>query len=193
LLAGLLVALLRPRALRAAAAASALLALLIAVRVGWTMIEQRAARRAEIGLDKPLPPPAPFRIEARLSEADDKRSFRELSVEGSGWTFRFIAVGPESAACSGQLVADEAALLQEKLTAVEQRLNNGETPCAAAAGPEFMSIDFDGQIHSGMPARQWQVTGGMECLQQDSDVAALSTVLRRIPIVAVSDGRVRCN
>jgi hypothetical protein len=193
LLAGLLTARLPARRLRAAAAASALLAVLILGWTGWAMIAQLAERRAESGLDRPLPPPSPFRIEAHLSEADSMRSFRELSVDGSDWTFRYVAVGPEAAACTGQLIADEAAQLQERLGAVEQRISNGEQPCAATVGPELMTIDFDGSIYSGAPARQWKMAASMECLQQESDVAALGTILRRIPIDAVSHARVRCD
>ena len=171
--------------LRIATGAAGLVALALFGLFLWRIADQRAEHRAKIGADVPLPPPAPWRIEAVMDDSVDKRAFREMTVDGSAWRVAWTAVGPERAACSARMVADEATELSAHLS-------------AAPDGP-LGDCDLDGrsathriEIHEADGAVRTLETDST-CLQRDPYALRLDHLLRRLVLDAVDDARADCD
>lgn len=147
----------------------------------------RAARRAELGLDEPLPPARAFRLHA-VAPATERtnRSFRELDVDGSDWTVHWIAVGPEAARCSASLIGEEAEGLTQALDQISEAFDGDPDLCAEATGPDPVRVDFRGD-------RSWTLDLTGKCMIEHEPVKDLSKRLFRLPIDAVSRGEASCD
>jgi len=175
--------------LRAAAAVGVVLALLAAGLVAWRIVADRAERLAKAGMDVPLPPPAGFRIESRVSELDEMRRYRELTVDADAWTATWVAAGPESATCTARLIPDEAHALLRKRAELRQALDRFTSRCSPAGGS---TTHFYALRESAPGQPSWEVAADFQCLQENSDLSDLHRILGRIPIDAVSHGRAEC-
>jgi hypothetical protein len=154
----------------------------------WRFATVEAERRATAGIDVPLPPPAGFRIESRISEADDMRRYRELTVDADTWTATWTAVGPEAATCTTELIFDEADALLGKRAEIRDSHDRFTSLCPAAGSATHVYA-----LHESDPgAPSWELTGDFECLQRNPEVAEPHQLLGRIPIDAVSRGRTAC-
>ena len=150
----------------------------------WRAVTLEQQRRADHGLDRLLPAPQGWSLVSRLPESDPKRSFRELEIDAASWSFEYTAVGPEAARCEGRLIADEAENLARLVSALTVR----ERPfCSGASGPPGFFLRLQTSESSSLA-----VEASRDCLRDDRDLAEIELALRRIPIVAVSHGRVDC-
>lgn len=161
---------------------------LICVGLGvWRFTTERSERRFEMGLDTALPPGVNFEVRSTLAENFPTRSYREMTLNGNDWTFDYIAVGPEAAACSGVLKAEEVEALVESLAAMRTRLGTGTAICATSAEPVIMTVGYAGE------GGDWTAGAGMDCTQRERELMALGTLLRRIPLKALDEGRLSCD
>ena len=175
--------------LRAAAIVAVVLALLLASLAGWRFVTVRADRLSEAGMDVPLPPAAGFRIESRIAPADDMRRYRELTIDGDAWTATWTAVGPEAQVCTARLIFDEADALLRKRAEVRATYELFASSCTV---PEASATHFYALLESDADALSWEVAADAGCLQHSAEIAELHWMLGRIPIDAVSHGRVEC-
>lgn len=125
--------------LRAASAVAGALAAVLAGLVIWRVVTLEAQRRAQAGMDVPLPPPAGFRIESRIAESDEMRRYRQMTIDADAWTATWIAVGPEAATCTAELIFDEAAVLLRPLGLRRPRLG-GRLKGAPAGRPTLRAV-----------------------------------------------------
>jgi len=175
--------------LRATTAVAAVLALLTVGLIGWRIVAAQAERRAAAGMDVPLPPAAGFRLESQLAESVDKRSYRELTIDGDAWTATWIAVGPEAATCTAELIFDEADALLGKRTEVRDAHDRFTALCSV---PEAEATHVYALRESDPGAPSWEVFADERCLQEHDELSDLYWILRRIPTDAVNDGRAEC-
>jgi hypothetical protein len=175
--------------LQASAAVAVVLALLTVGAVIWRIVSAENERRAEAGLDVPLPPPAGFRLESRIAELDEMRRYRELTIDGDTWTATWTAVGPEAATCTATLRFVEADALLRKRIEVRQAPDRFMALCSV---PEADSTHVYALREADPGSLSWEVFADARCLQEHGEVAGLHWMLGRIPIDAVSDGRARC-
>jgi len=175
--------------LRTATVVAAVLALAAAGAIVYGVVAADKERRAAAGLDVPLPPPAGFRLESRIAEADEMRRYRELTIDGDTWTATWTAVGPEAATCTARLRFVEAdALLRERIE-VRQAPDRFTELCAV---PEADATHVYALREDDPGSTSWEVFADERCLQEHGEIAALHWMLGRIPVDAVSDGRARC-
>jgi hypothetical protein len=171
--------------LRTAAAVAVVLALLAAGLVGWRIVATTAARSAGVL----LPPPAGFRLESRIAESVESRSYRELAIDGDTWTATWTAVGPKAARCTAALRFVEADALLRKRLEVRQAPDRFTALCAV---PEADATHVYALREADPSAPSWEVFADERCLEEHGELAALHWMLGRIPVDAVSDGRAEC-
>lgn len=162
------------------------LALLFVAYGVWRFVTERSEERTEMGLDVPLPTGVDFEIHSTLSEDFPTRSYREMTLKSSDWSFNYTAVGPEAAACSVTLKAAEAETIIAALAAMRARLATGEPLCGTLSDPVIMTIDYTGE------GGDWYAAAGMSCTQRERELMALDTALRRIPLDALNERRLSC-
>ena len=175
--------------LRASAAVAVVLALLTVGAVVWRIVAAENERRAEAGLDVPLPPPAGFRLESRIAESDEMRRYRELTIDGDTWTATWTAVGPEAATCTAALRFIEADALLRKRIEVRQASDRFTALCSVSEA-DATHVYALREVDPSAPS--WKVLADERCLQEHGEIAGLHWMLGRIPIDAVSDGRAEC-
>ncbi len=171
--------------LRVATAAAVVLALLTVGAVVWRIV----AAQAERSTSALLPPPAGFRLESRIAESVETRTYRELTIDGDTWTATWTAVGPEAATCTAVLRFVEADALLRKRIEVRQAPDRFTALCSV---PEADATRVYALREDDPASPSWEVLADEQCLQEHGEVAALHWMLGRIPIDAVSDGRARC-
>lgn len=171
---------------RVAALVAALLLAMAAGFAFWRAAEQRAESRAASGLDQPLPPPGEFQLHATLSVEDTMRAYRELHIDATDWTFDYVAVGPNSDACSGTLKAQEVTALTQSIDGMRARLLQDSLVCGGLTEPIAFTVSTTDA------ADNWSTQGGVGCLQHEPELMALYTALRVIPFGAVTEARVHC-
>lgn len=173
--------------LRSTALVAGVVFAVLASLAGWRYATQHAAEQAERGLDVPLPASQSFQFDSALAEEDTMRAYRELHIDGTDWSFNYIAVGPEANACNGSLKAAEVTALTESLEAVRSRLDSGTPMCDGLTPGNQFTVYFDGDDGA------WSTAGSISCLQRETELMALYTTLSRIPRTAVGEGRVQCD
>jgi hypothetical protein len=175
--------------LQLATAVAVVVAVAAAGLVAWRFVAARQERMVAAGLDVPLPPPAGFRIDSRVSEADEMRRYRELSVDADAWSARWVAVGPEAVTCRARLVFAEADALRRKSDEIRAARDHFRTLCGLpeAAGTHVYTFRDSAPGESA-----WSIAADFQCLQQSAELGELDWILGRIPIDAVSHGRAEC-
>lgn len=117
------------------------------------------------------------------------RRYRELTIDGDTWTATWIAVGPEAATCTAELIFDEADALLGKRTEVRDAYDRFTALCSV---PEAEATHVYALRESDPGAPSWQVFADERCLQEHDELSDLYWILRRIPTDAVSHGRAEC-
>jgi hypothetical protein len=171
-------------------AAAALLTVASLAFVGWRLLDLRAERRAAAGLDVPLPPPAGFRLEARIDESDGMRRFRTLTVDGDEWMAQWVAVGPEAAECEAQMVASEAEAL---LAALERIATLGGDLATACAAPDATAVYHLARYGVGGAEPDWAIAGDRACLREQPEVGELHRLLGAVVLDSLGSGRIECD
>ncbi len=159
---------------------------------GWLVLRlftAEAERRAEAGLDVPLPPPAGFLIESRIGKEDTSRPYREMTIDADKWTATWVAVGPEAATCTADLVFAEADALLRIRTEIRAARESIAPLCSL---PESDAVYIYTLRETDQDTDSWQLLADSTCLGQHADVGELHRVLGRIPIDAVNHGRAAC-
>jgi hypothetical protein len=175
--------------LRVATAVAVVLALLSAGLIVRWIVAAGAERRAAAGWYEPLPPPAGFRLESRISESDEMRRYRELTIDGDTWTATWIAVGPEAATCTARLRFVEADALLRKRIEVRQAPERFTSLCSV---PEAEASHVYALREADPAAPSWEVFADERCLQEHREIWDLDWILRRIPADAVNYGQAEC-
>ena len=175
-------------ALRITALGALTLAVLLVGYLTWRAVAGQQQRRADLGLDQPLPASEPWTLSARLPESDSTRSYREIEVRAEGWTFSYVAVGPEAAECRAKMIAAEATALSSQVAGLVDRLRTSPPPCAELDDPTKLFVTL--RDIPGAPFHELEVSGA--CLKSDPNLADLAFSLRRLPIDALDRAQVEC-
>lgn len=161
--------------------------------VGLTLVRAwglRSARRAQLGLDAPLPAAAGFVLAAEIDESEEMRRYRRLELDGDRWRVAWTAVGPEVAPCTAEMTAAEAGAILAIVESIDA--TNAE---AAARCLEDRNA---GASHSFDLARDdpqqppWRIETDRYCLERQPELARLDQLLARLPMETVSQGRANC-
>lgn len=165
---------------RIATAGAVLAALLLMVDLVLRAVV-RAKHRDEAGLNDPLPPPANFRIEARLDTA-------RLTIDGSTWRATWTRLHPRPETCTARLSAREANGLLRK----RDEFRDSPTRTSLCSVAEADATYFFALREADPGAPSWEIFADSACLQGRDEIRELHRLLWYIPLDSMADGRIEC-
>lgn|GEM_PF-6277635 len=104
------------------------------------------------GYDQPLPQPAEFQFWVKQTGG---LGLRELTVDGTDWSFQFVRGDPARTECRGVLTAPQARSLLSSIEQLQAHLADQPRPCDADSGAFYdlaytgSSGDWSGRLQSG--------------------------------------------